>query len=1846
MLRSLLLFFFINSIIFANNFETAFQATVDADESIILEKCVNLITGQLYLNDVDIIAEGKEPIFYSKSYTSLFSHYSLDDLINRWGEFEDARNIGWGSDKHLMAYIGFDNERHKEEVKRVNRRIDIYEPNGIMQSYEFFEVKAPKNKSWQSKKKKKTKKEKFEAKKASTKTLKLIENQTSYQKNITNAKDNHKNTSVIAFGEHDLQVESSDNTIRRYYRKDAGFGPYTLQWEILPNGNKIEYILHGDELREIKSKSPSGRIFSWIRLNESCNDQGKKIHIRTSSGKNIEYGYRNEKKKKEKNNNSVLRYKKSHHLNETFQYHEDKNFLLKSCTYPKNRIFHIDYYTNKKEKNFKRISELKSHIGKSQDLKTIYQINYEKIAKLNKSDGQTSILDTKGNETKFYFNKNLKLEKVEKYENKNNQIQLKNFERIIWGESNQKNFLFGKIYYDENRNPIKAIKNTYDTQNKGNIVKKVIYGNISGKCNSSIELDINTGLPRDNGIETYETTYSYTNTNLIKSETDQNGLKTEYTYLIRKDFETTLPLTKFVIFNGEIKQRCFYTYNNDNILIEEIEDNGSSTQKNDFKNATQRLIKKIKPRAVEPYGLIDTLEEYYFDFDRKQEDLLKKEIYEYSKSCKVTKKHVYGSDNKWKYTITYEYDGISDNLIFETDPLNQNAQYQYDENNNKIYEKDFKGNETYFEYDFCNRLISKTIKNKEEKYFEEYEYDVKHNKVLKRDIYGNEKRYEHDVFGNITKKISPKIEDPDGNVVFATKSYKYDSFGRQTEKTDPNKNTIKTKYNILNKPIHILYPDNTFEEFEYFLDGCLKSHVNRVKTKTEYQYDQFQRVLSKKIISSKDILLSEELFEYDSFNLISKTDSENRTIAYTYDGAGRKIKEEIFSKDQKLLFKKEFFYDSLGFLCKSIEADILVTINLRDNIGRVIKETHEDLDSNQLRKIKYQYNDKKNEITTISFISGKKSKEIKTFDMLDRLIKIEDATANVTTYENNRYFDPKLKQKVNQITQINPLKQKIITTYDAIGREKAIEHINPEEKRVSFEEKYYDLNGNLKKQVSSIYSVPNTLSKKVNTLWDYDNFNRVIAIIEAQQSAIEKITRYEYLDLNLMKKVIKPDGNEIISEYDELGNTQRIYSNITNPEDYFDPSISSDIDYQFTYNKLNQPIKAFDNINATTNLREYDPLGHLIQEELSNGLLIKNEYDLIGNKIKTTFPDNSYVKYIYDSLNLKKITRNDPNGKPLYEHNFLEYDLSGNLIKEKLIDNAGYIDYEIDLLGQTTSIKTDYHTQKIIFDKIGKISKINYEGFTKDKNLYKHDDLNQIKNENGLFNNSYLFDSHNNRLSKNTDLYLVNDLNQIQSTKDNTFEYDKNGNLISQTTSDGKICYFYDTLDRLIRIEKPNNDIFEFGYDAFNRRISKTSKYNSWLQFDDLRYFLYDNQNEIGSYDKYLTQKDLRILSDTRTAEIGSAISFELDGYVYAPIYDVSGNVISLIYNGSLYEHYRYSAFGERKIYSSSGNDKKESQISNPWQFSSKRIDEESNLIYFGRRYYDPKLGRWLTPDPKGFIDGLNLYAFVANDPLINVDLYGLMLLPPLMLNSYQTNNRYFPENSSSSSNRPTKFKEFTKEAINSLFGLSQAQKIIFNFDPSREISIKSNEFLDGRNIGAIFGIRTTSQEAKEYAKIISDYAGGKNIHLLHNETRGGLWDGLRAGYELISHRDTKSVRMQREIWTYYLSKSNRNYLHICQSEGAIITRNALEGMPQALRRRIDIVAIAPAAYIDRHLCHSRSHYVSRDFVPYFDFMGYIRNKDSIIKIKPHPNAKFPDHNFDSPSFNKPLRFHIKKDEQ
>src|ERR1035441_1363308 len=62
----------------------------------------------------------------------------------------------------------------------------------------------------------------------------------------------------------------------------------------------------------------------------------------------------------------------------------------------------------------------------------------------------------------------------------------------------------------------------------------------------------------------------------------------------------------------------------------------------------------------------------------------------------------------------------------------------------------------------------------------------------------------------------------------------------------------------------------------------------------------------------------------------------------------------------------------------------------------------------------------------------------------------------------------------------------------------------------------------------------------------------------------------------------------------------------------------------------------------------------------------------------------------------------------------------------------------------------------------------------------------------------------------------------------------------------------------------------------------------------------------------------------------------------------------------------------------------------NPFRFSTKYQDDETDLLYYGCRYYTPSTGRWLSRDPAEEEGGENLYIFAGNQPITFIDPTGL----------------------------------------------------------------------------------------------------------------------------------------------------------------------------------------------------------------------------------------------------------------
>ena len=81
---------------------------------------------------------------------------------------------------------------------------------------------------------------------------------------------------------------------------------------------------------------------------------------------------------------------------------------------------------------------------------------------------------------------------------------------------------------------------------------------------------------------------------------------------------------------------------------------------------------------------------------------------------------------------------------------------------------------------------------------------------------------------------------------------------------------------------------------------------------------------------------------------------------------------------------------------------------------------------------------------------------------------------------------------------------------------------------------------------------------------------------------------------------------------------------------------------------------------------------------------------------------------------------------------------------------------------------------------------------------------------------------------------------------------------------------------------------------------------------------------------------------------------------------------------------YKYDPFGN--LISSSGT----LAGANVYRFSSKEIHVNSGMYYYGFRFYDPNLQRWINRDPILENGGLNLFSFSGNRPVGEVDPYGL----------------------------------------------------------------------------------------------------------------------------------------------------------------------------------------------------------------------------------------------------------------
>ena len=221
-------------------------------------------------------------------------------------------------------------------------------------------------------------------------------------------------------------------------------------------------------------------------------------------------------------------------------------------------------------------------------------------------------------------------------------------------------------------------------------------------------------------------------------------------------------------------------------------------------------------------------------------------------------------------------------------------------------------------------------------------------------------------------------------------------------------------------------------------------------------------------------------------------------------------------------------------------------------------------------------------------------------------------------------------------------------------------------------------------------------------------------------------------------------------------------------------------------------------------------------------------------------------------------------------------------------------------------------------------------------------------------------------------VYSYNEKNQLIHTEEflengnqrrNTFTYSKQGSILREETESGISRYFYNSKNQQIRVKRADGQIQENRYDAEGLR-------HEMRENGKLLRFVYQNGELL-----YEEGGD----KETASCCLGAGIEAVRRGqrtYYYHPDEQLSTALIT-DEAGTIKNQYRYDAFG-------AGLEVSE-ELPNRIRYTGQQYDEVTEQYYLRARYYNPILGRFLQEDVyQG--DGLNLYAYCRNNPVVYYD--------------------------------------------------------------------------------------------------------------------------------------------------------------------------------------------------------------------------------------------------------------------
>jgi RHS repeat-associated protein len=578
----------------------------------------------------------------------------------------------------------------------------------------------------------------------------------------------------------------------------------------------------------------------------------------------------------------------------------------------------------------------------------------------------------------------------------------------------------------------------------------------------------------------------------------------------------------------------------------------------------------------------------------------------------------------------------------------------------------------------------------------------------------------------------------------------------------------------------------------------------------------------------------------------------------------------------------------------------------------------------------------------------------------------------------------------NKLTEIkDSLNNKIQYQYDVEGN------------RIREETK--DPHGTLKKYLDFTYDAYNNLKKIINpdtTYIEYTYDGRKNPTVSKDPR--NNSTLYTYDPLSRLKVMTQPLSTVTLYGYD----TQDNQATVT------DPNGNVTSYYNDDFGRKNQ------NGSPDTGTTDYlyDEAGNLLQRFDAKETVVNYTYDALNRLTAIQFPadPNQNVTFTYDSTSVTygigRLTgRTDPSGSYTFY-----YDAHGNLTKEEKTSNSILYTTQYTYNNDNTLTSITYPSGRVITytpDQIGKISQVTTTLNGNPKTLASaitylpYGGITGLIYGNGLtlsqgYDNQYRISSivtgsilnltfgydPNGNITSILDVVnppgsgildspgtytyqtATNKLTQISGTPPIDFGYDANANITSETGW----TYVYDLSNQLIRVLQDTTQVGAYTYNGAGQRIKKVTQTETRIFHYDLNGHLIAETNQSGTM-----LAEYVYLGDQLLAMIkpGDAVYYFHNDHLGTPqvLTDDTGAVAWKAV---------YTPFGEAVPSIQT--------VENPFRFPGQYYDQETGLHYNYFRYYNPQTGRYITPDPIGLEGGINLFAYVGNNPLSYVDPMGL----------------------------------------------------------------------------------------------------------------------------------------------------------------------------------------------------------------------------------------------------------------